>query len=46
MRSLKNPRLDREAVVPNPNAKLLDQVRKRDQILGQIILGILAVFSV
>jgi len=46
MRSLKNPRQERKAVVPNPIVKLLDPVREMDQILGQIILGILAVFSV
>ncbi len=46
MRSLKNPRQEQEAVVSNPNAKLLNPVRKRDQILAQIILGMLAVFSV
>jgi len=33
-------------VVSNLNARLLNPVRKRDQISGQIILGILAVFPV
>ncbi len=46
MRSLKNPRQEREAVVPNPIVELLSPVRERDQIIAQIILGIQAIFSV